>query len=96
VKYGIAKKNFSPRLPIRMNHGDLQCVFKTREDYKNWVQMERGCGEYIRKNFSKKERLIVFLTWFCKPRIGLLQIRKRTGISTRQIIYIRTKMRQYI
>lgn len=91
--YFVKKKIDRPVSLVKKNDRSIVCMFPSRKTYIEYLKAEKNYGEYVLKNFRKKERLILFLTWICG--MGKKQIRRRTGISIRQIIKIRLKAREH-
>lgn len=75
MKYG---KHYKAALDKDIRDERIHCVFPNKEDYKDYLDYEKNMNSFIKKLFTRKERLMIF----CKYRIGwgALKVRKFTGI----------------
>lgn len=72
---------------------NLYCFFNNSKDYFDYLRMVRNVRPYIRCNFTRRELLVLWLKLI--KGYGRREIRRRTGISERQIRYVFTKKEEY-
>jgi hypothetical protein len=78
VKY-VKKKDRIYKMPCKYKYVHATAIFDNAFEYGEYIAGERAGGENMLKNFSKNERLVLFLVY--KFKWGRRKIRKRTGLS---------------
>ena len=71
----------------------LYCKFDNAEEYFEYLKMINNIRPYIKSNFTRRELLILWLKLV--KGCGRKEIRRRTGISERQIFYAYKKKEAY-
>jgi len=78
VKY-VKKKNRVYKTPCKYRYAAAEAIFDNARQYGEYADGERVSSQNMLKNFTKNERLVLFLTY--KFKWGRRKIRRRTGLS---------------
>ncbi|MCL2389295.1 MAG: hypothetical protein FWC85_02800 [Elusimicrobia bacterium] len=78
VKY-IKKKDRLYKTPCKYKYAPAEAIFDNTRQYGEYIDGERASSKTMLKNFTKNQRLVLFLTY--KFKWGRRKIRRRTGLS---------------